>query len=158
MKHIVGLGEIKVSSNRNDILIAHSLGSCLGVTAYDPVICAGGMAHLMLPSSSIDKNKAREKPGMFVDSGLKALFDDIYSLGARKDRIILKVAGGSRIIDKNGFFEIGLKNYSVLSRILSAEKFYIAGKDIGGIKPRKMIIEINTGLVVVKCDGKLIEL
>ena len=65
-------------------LVTHSLGSCIGVTAYDPVRKVGGLLHLMLPDSSIDATKAAKHPFMFADTGLPRLFHAVYALGGEK--------------------------------------------------------------------------
>jgi len=33
--HTVGVADMKVSTKRDDLIITHALGSCLGVTVYD---------------------------------------------------------------------------------------------------------------------------
>ena len=65
----VGIAEMKVSGQRGDIIITHALGSCLGIAAYDPMACVGGLLHVMLPLSAIDPVKAERNPLMFVDTG-----------------------------------------------------------------------------------------
>ena len=69
MSHIIGVGDIKVSSNQADVLITYALGSCLGIVAYDPVLRVGGLLHAMLPLSNADPAKAKVRPAMYVDSG-----------------------------------------------------------------------------------------
>ncbi len=36
-KLIVGIADMKTSGNASDVVITYALGSCLGITAYDPV-------------------------------------------------------------------------------------------------------------------------
>ena len=95
MRLVVGIADMKLSTSRGDQLITHALGSCLGITVFDPVAGVGGMLHVMLPQSSIDPEKATENPHMFVDSGVPRLFIEAYKLGAQKSRMHLKVAGGA---------------------------------------------------------------
>ena len=49
-KQTVGVGDMKVSSDPGDTIVTFALGSCLGVTIYDPVTRVGGMLHAMLLS------------------------------------------------------------------------------------------------------------
>src|SRR4051794_31565093 len=100
-KVIVGIADLAVSNNQNATLTTYSLGSCLGITVYDPVVRAGGLLHIMLPDSSIDSNKAAKQPAMFVDTGVPALFRAAYQFGAEKHRMIICVAGGAQIMDQN---------------------------------------------------------
>lgn len=39
----VGIGQIAVSSDAAEVLVAYGLGSCVGVSAYDPVAHVGGL-------------------------------------------------------------------------------------------------------------------
>jgi chemotaxis protein CheD len=78
VKHIVGVADMKISEHQDDQLITYTLGSCLGITIYDPVAHVGGMLHVMLPLSTIDPSKAAENPWMFVDTGVPRLFLSCY--------------------------------------------------------------------------------
>ena len=49
----VGLGEVEVSKDPLVVLAAHGLGSCIGVLAYDPIAKVGGLAHILLPDSTL---------------------------------------------------------------------------------------------------------
>lgn len=158
MDHVVSTSEIRVSNRSGDVLVAYSLGSCLGITVYDPVVHAGGMIHCMLPLSRIDTERAQRTPATFVDTGVPALLEEAYDLGAQKDRIILKVAGGSQILDEKGPFDIGQQNYRVLREILSKSNIPIAAEDVGGSAPRTMYLEIDTGKVIIRSRNKESEL
>ncbi len=70
MRQIVGIADLKVSRERDDVIVTYALGSCLGVAIYDPVAGVGGMLHVMLPMSTIDPAKAQDNPCMFVDTGV----------------------------------------------------------------------------------------
>ena len=48
---VVGLAEVKWSVVQEDVLVAFSLGSCVGVALWDPVLRAGALAHVVLPSA-----------------------------------------------------------------------------------------------------------
>lgn len=158
MNHIVGISELKVTNQESDVLVTYSLGSCLGLTIYDPVARVGGMIHCMLPLSKIDPKKAQRSPAMFVDTGVPMLFETAYSLGAQKGRIILKAAGASRILDEKGTFKIGDRNYATLRKILWKNNVLITAEDIGGSISRTVYLEIGTGRVTIKSRGKTTEL
>ncbi|MDD5531533.1 MAG: chemotaxis protein CheD [Syntrophales bacterium] len=82
---VVGVADLKVSDNPHDILVTYALGSCIGVAVFDPVSKVGGLIHFMLPDSTLDPEKAREKPAMFADTGIPMLFKSCYELGAEKN-------------------------------------------------------------------------
>lgn len=54
MKHIVGVADMKISGDKDDQIVTHALGSCLGIAIHDPIACVGGLLHVMLPLSMID--------------------------------------------------------------------------------------------------------
>lgn len=153
MKQIVGVADMKVSNRQEESIITYSLGSCIGLVVYDPVVRVGGMLHYMLPESSIDKDKAAARPYMFADSGIPRLFKAAYQLGAVKNRMNIYVAGGAEILDQTGFFNIGKRNYMALKKMFFKNKVMINKQDVGGNVNRTVRIEIATGDIYVKTSG-----
>ena len=45
----VGIGDMKFTRGGGTV-ITYALGSCIGITFYDPGIKLGGLLHIMLPS------------------------------------------------------------------------------------------------------------
>ena len=80
MDAVVGVADMKVSNDQEQMLVTYSLGSCIGVAIYDPVARVGGMLHYMLPESSLDRRKAQKNPSMFGDTGIPFLFKSSYKL------------------------------------------------------------------------------
>ncbi len=150
---VIAIAEMYVSDNVSDMLITYSLGSCLGVTAYDPVARVGGMIHCLLPSSRSNPEKAKEKPTMYADTGLVALFSKLFERGAHKERILIKVAGAGAPMDMGEQFRIGERNFAVLRKFLWKNNMLIEGQDIGGKKPRTMTLDMATGQTCVRTKG-----
>ena len=48
VKIVAGIADLVVSNQSSAILATYSLGSCLGISAYDPVRKAGGLLHIVL--------------------------------------------------------------------------------------------------------------
>jgi chemotaxis protein CheD len=153
-KVIVGVGGIAVSNDPATILSTYSLGSCLGIALYDPVARAGGLLHAMLPDSSINPAKARENPGMFVDSGLPAIFRALYQIKAEKHRIQICVAGAAKLMDNTGFFNIGERNVEALLRILQEHQLILQSQQLGGLVSRTIHLHVETGAVRLKASGQ----
>lgn len=150
---VVGVGDLQVSNNPAAMLTTYSLGSCLGVTIYDPITRAGGLLHVMLPDSDLSPDKARKQPAMFMDSGLAALFRAAYELNADKYRIQICVAGGAQVMDAGAVFNIGQRNYSALTAILRKHGLRIQAEDVGGFVSRTMTLNLATGEVRLKLGG-----
>jgi chemotaxis protein CheD len=155
---IVGISEIYVSKNPGEEIVTHSLGSCIGMTAYDPQTKVGGMIHYMLPLSKISPDKAKAKPGMFADTGIPTLLKKILGAGASKDRLIVKIAGGAQLMDQNKVFNIGERNYLVLRKLLWKNRILIDKEDVGGTASRTMRLEMDTGRVTIKSGRGVKEL
>lgn len=158
MNVTVGISEMAISSEPEETLITYSLGSCVGLTLYDPVARVGGLIHSMLPLSKIDPEKAGRMPCMFVDTGVPALLTELYARGAQRRNLVAKVAGGSQILDAQGVFNIGERNYTVLRKLLWKNDILIAGEDVGGSVPRTMSLHVETGKTVLKMSGREVEL
>jgi len=152
----VGIAEMKVSDKRDDIIITHALGSCLGIVAYDPVACIGGLLHVMLPLSTIDPVKAERNPYMFVDTGFPKLLMQCLKIGAQKQRLEITVAGGanSNNSEENDLFKIGKRNFLILRKLLWKDGLLLKSYDVGGSDSRTMLLEIGTGKVMIKSGGQ----
>ena len=139
-----------VSNRREDVLVTYSLGSCIAVVLYDKAACVGGMVHYMLPESAMDPEKARTNPAMFADTGVPALFRAAYALGAQKRSLRVTVAGGARILDDAGLFNIGKRNYLTLRNLFYRNNVLTAAEHVGGSDNRTVRLEMATGRVFLK--------
>lgn len=153
MNVTVGISEMKVSSDPGEVLVTYALGSCVGLTLYDPVTRTGGLLHSMLPLSKIDPAKASRNPHMFVDTGVSALIQALFDHGAQRKDLVAKVAGASNIMDANGVFNIGERNHTVLRKVLWKNNILVSGEDVGGSSPRTMYLHLDTGRTVLKVQG-----
>ncbi len=154
MRHIVGVADYKVASDPGDMIVTHALGSCLGIAAYDPINKVGGLFHVMLPTATVNPDKALSNPFMFVDSGLPLFFRELYARGAEKKNIVVKIAGGAALRAKRDFFAIGKRNYMIACKLFSKNGIMIQGEDIGGGNSRTMYMELKTGRVWVASGGQ----
>jgi len=150
MKIVVGVGDMKTSVNPADTITTHSLGPCIGITVYDPVAGVGGMLHYQLPDSRNRAERAEENPYMFADTGIPALFNKVYRLGAEKKRLIVKAAGGAKIMDKNEFFNIGKRNIMVMKKLFWKNGILLEAEDLGGDHWRTMKLSVSDGGVLIK--------
>ena len=150
---VVGVADMVVSNDPSAELVTYSLGSCLGITVYDPMKKVGGLLHIMLPESRIDAVKAVSAPFMFVDTGVPRLFQGVYNLGAERHRVVVKVAGGAQLLDEKGIFNIGERNYKALSNMLARNNIVLQGTDVGGLSSRTMRMDLTTGKVTIKTPG-----
>jgi chemotaxis protein CheD len=154
----VDISDMKLSNSPTDVIVTYSLGSCVGVTLYDPIAGVGGMIHCMLPLSKIDPDKAKIKPYMFVDTGVATMLGKLYALGAQRQNIIAKVAGAGSPLGREETFRIGQRNYTILRKFLWKNNILIDKEDVGGSKARTLYLYMADGRTTVKSEGKEVEL
>jgi len=155
MRVIVGVADMKLSDRSGDVIVTHALGSCLGIAVYDPVAVVGGLLHVMMPASTINPDKARVNPYMFVDTGVPAFFHELYGAGGLKSRLVVKVAGGANVHGNNGDrFAVGKRNYITLKKMFWKNGILIDKEEVGGTVARTMYLEIGTGRVWLSTAGQ----
>lgn len=157
-RRVIGISEMIVTDNPQDLLVTYSLGSCIGVTMFDPQARVGGMIHYMLPASKIAPGKADARPAMFADTGIPLMLKQLYDMGARRDNLEVRVAGGSKLMDQNKVFNIGERNFLILRKIMWKNNLLIKAKDVGGTIARTLSLELSSGQVLVKTSAGVTEL
>ncbi len=158
MKLVVGVADMKLSNKPGDIVVTHALGSCVGVAIHDPVANVGGILHFMLPNSSVNPEKAKANPFMFADTGVPALFQTAFKMGATKKNIKIKLAGGAQVTDSKDFFAVGKRNQVLIRKILWKNNLLIDGENVGGNISRTMYLEIGTGRTWLQIKGQEVPL
>lgn len=155
-ERIVGVGAMCVSNAPGDRLVAHALGSCLGVAVFDPVARVGGLLHVPLPSSIDDRDRSRGRPLEYVDTAVPALFRDCYKFGATKGRLRVAVAGGASAGDASADgFQIGKRNLIMLRKLLWKNGVLIHAHDVGGEGVwRTISLDVATGRVWLKMPDR----
>lgn len=153
---VVDIADMAVSSDADVHLVTFSLGSCIGVSIWDPQARVGGLLHFMLPEATLSPEKAKTSPAMFCDSGVPLLFKSAYELGASKERMVVKIAGGAQLLDEKGVFNIGKRNYLALRKIFWKNNVLISSEDVGGSISRTLKLNIASGEVLLKTrDGEV---
>jgi chemotaxis protein CheD len=156
---IVDMADMKVTNDSSGSYSTYVLGSCVAVAIYDPVAKVGGLLHFILPESAINTQKALQNPYIFADTGIPLLFRNAYKLGAEKERIICRLAGGSDVLDPNNTFNVGMRNHAMAVQILNKNNVKIAGDYPGGRAGVTLTLHMSTGRAVVKLpNGEEIEI
>jgi len=149
----VGIGDMKFTRGDSRI-ITYALGSCIGITFYDPFLKLGALLHIMLPSRS-DLNDP--KVFKYADSGIHETIRKLTAFGMMKNRTIVKIAGGAKMFEMKGssdFGNIGQRNAAMVKKILMEEKLRIVAEDTGGAYARTMLLDVSNGDVIIRTVGK----
>lgn len=141
----IKLADSVANNNPNDTLIAYGIGSTLAVILYDEGVKAGGILHFMLSNSAVGSLKTREYPAMYADSGIPQLVKSCVELGARKDALTARLAGGAFMLGKGISQSVSDGNLSAARKILSKMGIKVAAEDTGGNHMRTVRLDIATG-------------
>lgn len=150
---VVGIADCRVTRDTDSSIVTYALGSCIAVAVHDPVARVGGMLHLMLPESTLDRDKAEKNPYMFADTGIPLLLEKVYGEGADKRRIVVKVAGGAQVMDGAGVFNIGKRNCLAVRKVLWRAGVLIHAESVGGNEPRTVRLEVDSGRFWMRTGG-----
>ncbi len=153
-KVVVGVADLAVTKDPTATLVTYALGSCIGVTIYDPAAKVAGILHFMLPDSRINAEKAQQSPAMFADTGIPQLFKSAYKLGAKKQRLIVCAAGGAEVLDDDGHFKVGSRNRTMIRKIFWKNNILLAADETGGSISRTLSLKVADGSVIVRNRGK----
>ena len=154
-RQCVGIAGLHVATDEGDEIVTYALGSCLGIPMHDPVAKIGGLVHVMLPDSTIDPTKAGKYPGMFVDTGVPALMQQMLEKGASRARLRIAVAGGAaQRLTGRDHFQIGERNVKAFETLLASQGLRVVASDVGGSNlARTMTLAIASGAVEIRSDG-----
>ncbi|MCL6635396.1 MAG: chemotaxis protein CheD [Peptococcaceae bacterium] len=149
----VGIAELKVAGQPHR-LITLGLGSCVGVTLYDPVVKVGGLLHIMLPDSTQFNNVT--KPAKFADLGIPLLVSEVTKSGAKLANLQAKMAGGAQMftgMNEKFMLNIGERNIAMARQALRKLGIKILAEEVGGNRGRTMILDTVTGQVLIRTVG-----
>ncbi|MEW8977309.1 MAG: chemotaxis protein CheD [Symbiobacterium sp.] len=153
---VVGLGEVRVASRPEQVLVCYGLGSCVGVALYDPVARIGAMVHVVLPDSSMARGRDAP-PGKYADTGVEAALEAIVKAGASRSRLIARAAGGARMLSLAGVnpkLDIGARNAEAVRMALARHGLHLVAEDMGGTYGRTLHLYIATGRLLVTTVGR----
>jgi chemotaxis protein CheD len=143
------IGEIVVSRNPDDELVALGLGSCIGVVMIDAQAHVAGLAHVMLPESGGE----RAAKGKFADTAVPELVSQLTALGAVRCRLRVALAGGAAMFGTGGQLEIGARNDAAVRSALSAAGVRCHAADTGGTQGRTVRVAVGAGTATVRVAG-----
>lgn len=151
----VGMADLNVGS-RESIIRTTGLGSCVGVTLFDPHQKVAGMAHVMLPSSEIAK-EGQLNIAKYADTAIPELLLKLLALGAKRSHIVSKMAGGSQMFafaSGNDTMRIGPRNVESCKLALHQLDIPLIGEDTGGSYGRTIEISAATGILHIRSVQK----
>ncbi len=154
----VGIGEGAVAKAPG-IIIAEGLGSCVALVLYDIKQGVGGMAHILLPTSSEYKSRKSGvfSPYLYADTAIDALLKELRCQnGTLLPNVVAKIVGGARMFPVyNGIGTgIGEQNVTHIRHYLKKNLVPLASEDVGGNHGRSVEFHVHSGKIIVTAIGK----
>jgi chemotaxis protein CheD len=149
----VSLGEVKLSPQVDDVLVAYGLGSCLGIGMFDPAIRLAGLLHAVLPSHP---NGRRDMNSRYVDTGIEALLSEMEKAGADRKKLVIRMAGGANMLNAPGFsqaFNIGTRNVEAAMATFGGMRLRLASYEVGGTTGRTVRFYVCDGRMTIRTVG-----
>lgn len=150
----VGMADLKLCISPDSVTTL-GLGSCVGVAIRDTQNKVGGLAHVMLPDSTAIKNNVNIYK--FADTGIAELVRLMEEKGAKRSRMVAKIAGGAQMFafqNKNDLVRVGERNVEASIKKLKELKIPILAQDTGDSYGRTVIFYPENGDFVIRSVGK----
>jgi chemotaxis protein CheD len=144
------MGEMVVSSDRNEELVALGLGSCIGLAIVDRTAGVAGLAHIVLPES----NDRTDQVGKFADTAVPELIARMRKAGAQERRFETAIVGGARMFEMSGGLDIGSRNEAAVRAALAKARINIKAAQTGGNSGRTVKVDMGELLVTVRVAGQ----
>lgn len=146
----VGISDLNVVKAPN-LIRTSGLGSCVGVVIYDPAVKIAGLAHIMLPDSKFSRQK-KLNHYKYADTAIPILIKKLLALGARKNSLEAKLAGGAQMFQfsDSDVMRIGPRNVEAVEKILKELNIPVVALDVGGNKGRTIEFDPNTSLLKIR--------
>lgn len=138
----VAQADFYVTANPAEVL-STILGSCIAVCIHDPVAACGGMNHFLLPDATVPTDGLPSIELRYGSYSIERLINAVLSRGGRRDRLEIKVFGGSNVL---GTTNIGHHNADFVEAYLEKEGLPIVARDLRGNAPRRIHYYPTTGL------------
>lgn len=151
----VGIADMDTVRAPNHIRTS-GLGSCVGVVIYDEHKKLAGLAHVMLPDSSLARG-GKLNEAKYADTAVKELVDRLVRMGARPYNLKAKLAGGAQMFqfaNSSDLMRIGPRNVEAVKKELAALNIKITGEDTGGNSGRTIEFDPVTCILTIRTVNK----
>jgi chemotaxis protein CheD len=147
--HRVKVADFAVSKGEG-IISTIGLGSCVAIAIYDKQTRVGGMAHVLLPSEGLSRDK--DNRAKFPGTAVPLLLEEMKKLGARGP-FTAKIAGGSSMFGAllpSGGINMGERNVLSSRQALSEAGIHLAAQDVGGDYGRSVYFHLDDGRLMIR--------
>jgi chemotaxis protein CheD len=141
----VNTGEVR-SGGSDFILNSGAIGSCVVITAFDPLNNVGGMAHVMLPGTdSTNKNINAFKN---AHNALEELLNQLRHRKVKEENIEFCMIGGANVLKRKND-SIGKENIASIENLLIDKGLKVCSRELGGFERRTALLDIEKGCIYI---------
>lgn len=144
------MGEMVVSKDPHEELVALGLGSCIGLAIVDRTAGVAGLAHIVLPESNDRGNQVAK----FADTAVPELIAQMREAGAVERRFEAAIAGGARMFEMSGGLDIGARNEAAVRSALANARVPVRAAKTGGTIGRTLKVTVSDLTVTVRAAGE----
>lgn len=147
---MVKVAEAKAAA-AGDTLVTLGLGSCVAIVLYDGTAKVGGLAHVLLPSPTLAKE--RSNPARFPETAVPYLVGELAALGAAPERLRARLVGGASMfasLSAPGVAQMGERNVQASRQALKAARIPLVAEDTGKDYGRSVYFDVAAGRVEIR--------
>ncbi len=152
---LVGMGETVASQDRDVVLTALGLGSCIGIFAYDYRAMVGGCAHVVLPHATGAYDPLY--PAKCMNTAFDSLIQSIQDITKSSRYLSWALVGGAQLfkgLTQIGLMDIGARNIKAAQEQMIIRDINPIYTDFGGDKGRTAKLYITDGLLYMRVLGQ----
>ncbi|MGD6816144.1 chemotaxis protein CheD [Metabacillus sp. 84] len=147
----VGIADLHTASSPSRLRTS-GLGSCVGLVLYDKDLMTAGMAHIMLPTSTLAKQCDFNRY-KYADTAFLDLIRSLEAMGSPIRRLKAKMAGGAQMFSfksENELMRIGPRNVEAVKALLHRYSVPLISSDTGGSSGRTIEFDPGTAQLAIR--------
>jgi chemotaxis protein CheD len=145
----VKVADFAVGRNGDTVIATVGLGSCVAIALYDPATRVGGLAHVLLPSETMARDRSNR--AKFPSAAVPLLLTAMKGLGANNG-VNARLIGGASMFASllpTGGVNIGERNVAASRAALAAAGVPVLAEDVGGDYGRSVYLHLVDGRIEV---------
>lgn len=145
----VKVADFAVAKNGDTVIATVGLGSCVAIVLYDAITRVGALAHVLLPTEGMARDKANR--AKFPGAAVPLLLGEMKGLGSSAG-IKARLVGGASMFASllpNGGINIGERNVAASRAALAAAGVPLLAEDVGGDYGRSVYFHLTDGRIEV---------
>jgi chemotaxis protein CheD len=145
----VKVADFAVGRDGDTVIATVGLGSCVAIALYDPATRVGGLAHVLLPSESMARDRTNR--AKFPSAAVPMLLAEMKGLGCNGG-VGARLVGGASMFASllpTGGINIGERNVAASRAALAAAGLPLLAEDVGGDYGRSVYFHLADGRIEV---------